>query len=70
MAQVEWSDSPLDADIWSDNAEDDFIWLPPSTFDGVGRWVARKMCHTFQANSNAYRFVAYKTTNQFTAIKE
>jgi len=68
MTTQEWISS--DEEMWEYDFTDDFIWLPETVLDGVGRWVARKDMYGFTALTNAYRFVAVEDVNRFIAYKE
>jgi hypothetical protein len=42
-----------DTEIWDHDFQDDFIWLPDRSFDGIG---------TFVAKDDIFTFVAYRRT--------
>jgi hypothetical protein len=51
-----------DTEIWDYNFQDDFIWLPDMSFDGIGTFVAKDDIFTFVAKQDIFTFVAYRRT--------
>jgi len=65
MATEEWV--CLDEDIWDDQLNDDFIWLPADVSGGIGRWVASGECFQYTAIKEPFEYVANKEYFQYNA---